>query len=96
MVAGQISGNNMNMGSAGVLGSSGNNGVLHSSGLHHPAGLGVPAAGDGSTSSSKLSSGSVLDGYAMSMPLSAAIAAQQLLQVWLACCQAEQTTSMLM
>ena len=84
MVAGQISGSNMNLGSAGVIGSSINNSGLHGSGPLNPAGLGVPTAGDGSTSSSMLSSGSVLDGFAMSMPLSAAIAAQQLLQVKMA------------
>jgi hypothetical protein len=87
MVAGQISGSNMNLGSPGVIGSGINNSGLHGSGALHPAGLGVPTAGDGSTSSSMLSSGSVLDGFAMSMPLGAAIAAQQLLQVMLAFCQ---------
>ena len=70
----------MNLGSAGVIGSGANSG-LHNSSPLQPAGLCVPTAGDGSTGSFKLSSGSVLDGFAMSMPLSAARAAQQLLQV---------------
>lgn len=67
---------------SGNMSSSGSGGRHHASSLQSPSMGVIGKANSGSTRSRPLDSGgSLLDGYGMSMPLGAAFAAQQLLQV---------------